>query len=75
MIWSAGAVSVTFHNVIVFQCHSLYFITHLARFREVMHIKYQLKQTYFVKYIKFDELLSEIDNVLQKGEFNSTLSA
>ena len=25
--------------------------------------------------IKFDELLSEIDNVLQKGEFNLTMSA
>ena len=71
MVWSPGAVSVTFHNVIVFQCYSLYFITLLARLTEV---KYQLKQSFF-KNIIFDELLSEIGNFLQKEEFNLTMSA
>ena len=37
----------------------------LVRYREV---KYQLKQSFFFTNIKFDELLSEIGNVLQKGE-------
>ena len=63
MVWSPGAVSVTFHTVIVFQCDSLYFNTLLARYTEV---KYQIKQSFF-KNIKFDELLSEIGNFLQKG--------
>ena len=47
MVWSPGAVSVTFHNVIDFQCYSLYFITLLVRYTEV---KYQLTQffTYIV---------------------------
>ena len=44
MVWSPGAVSVTFHNVIVLQCYSIHFITLLARYTEV---KYQLKQSFF----------------------------
>ena len=39
--------SVTFHNFIVFQCYSLYFITLLARYTEV---KYHLKQSFFHEY-------------------------
>ena len=56
MVWSPGAVSMTFHNVIVFQCYSLYFDTLLARYTEV---KNQLKQ-FFFKDIKYDELLSKM---------------
>ena len=37
--------SVTFHNVIVFQCYSLYFNTTLARYTEV---KYQLKLSFYM---------------------------
>ena len=72
MVWSPGAVSVTFHNAIVFQCYSLYFISLLAMYTEV---KYQLTQYFFFKNILFDELLSEIGNVLyKKGELNLTMS-
>ena len=39
--------SMTFHNVIVFQCYSLYFITHLAKYTEV---KNQLKQSVLHEY-------------------------
>ena len=53
--------SLTFPNVIVFQCYSLYFNALLVKYTEV---KYQLKQSFFHMSIKFDELLSEIDNVL-----------
>ena len=61
---SPGAVSVTFHNVImiVFQCYSLYFITLLASTQKSNTNLHNL----FFKNIKFDELLSEIGNVLQK---------
>ena len=38
-------------------------------------VKYQLTQYFFFKNILFDELLSEIGNVLyKKGEFNLTMS-
>ena len=53
--------SVTLYYLIVFQSYSLYFDTLLAGYTE---IKYQLKQSNFVN-IKFDELFSEIRNVLQ----------
>ena len=63
--------SVTFHNVIDFHSYSLYFNTLLTKYTEV---KYQPKQYFFYMYIKFDELLSEIDNVYKNEEFNLTLS-
>ena len=62
MVWSPGAVAVEFRDVMVFQCYSLYFDTLLARYTEV---KYQLK-TFFLREFRFDKLLSEIYNVLQK---------
>ena len=62
MVWSPGAVAVEFRDVMVFQCYSLYFDTLLARYTEV---KYQLK-TFFYASFRFDKLLSEIYNVLQK---------
>ena len=60
--------SVTFHNVFVFQ----YFNTPLARYTEVI---YQLQQSFFFMNIKFNELLSETGNVLQKRRVNLTMSA
>ena len=60
--------SMTFHDVIVFRCCSLYFNTLLARYREVND---QIKKNVYMN-IKFDELFdSKIDSVLQKkGEYN-----
>ena len=54
-----------------FQCYSLHFITFLARYTEV---KYHLKQSFYMN-IKFDQLLSEINHVLQNGECNLIMSA
>ena len=54
--------SVTFYNVIVFQCCSQNFNTLLAKYTEV---KYQLKQSFYMN-INVDKLWSKIDNVLQK---------
>ena len=74
MEWSPGAVfveSVTFSNVIVFQCYSLYFYTLSAKYKEV---KYQLKQVFFLHECQI-WLFSEIDNDLQKGDFTFTMSA
>ena len=67
MVWprSLGASplsSMTFHDVIVFQCYSLYFNALLSRYTWV---KYKLNNLFYMS-IKFDELLSVIDNVLQK---------
>ena len=58
--------SVTFHNVTVFHCYSLYFKILLPKYTEV---KYSLNNIFYI-YIKFDELLSEIDNVYKNGEFD-----
>ena len=69
-----GVVAVEFCDVPQrhsFLCYFLYINTLLVTYKEV---KYQLKQC-FPMNIKFDELLSEIDNLLQKGEFYLTMSA
>ena len=73
MEWSPGAVfveSVTFSNVIDFQCYSPYFNTLSDKYKEV---KYQLKQ-FFLHECQI-WLFSEIDNDLQKGDFTFTMSA
>ena len=54
MVWSPGTVSVEFRDV-----PQRHFNTLLARYTEV---KYQFKHFFFMN-IKFDEILSEIDNV------------
>ena len=54
--------SVTFHDVIVFQYYSLYFDAFLARYTE---FNYQLSHSFYMN-IKFNELLSKTNNVLQK---------
>ena len=65
--------SVTFHNVIVFQCFILYLNTLFAKYTEV---KYQLKQSFLHEYqICRTDDNCEIDNVIQKGEFHLTMSA
>ena len=74
MVWLPGTISVEFrdfHNVIVFPCYSLYFNTLWAKYTEV---KYQHNQFFYMN-INFEELLSEIENVLQNGGFKLTLSA
>ena len=66
-------ISMTFHNVTVFQCCSLYFNTILAiRYTEV---NYQLNKQSFYMDIKFDKLMNENDNVLHKKKFNLIMSA
>ena len=57
MLWSPGAVAVEFRDVPqrhYFQCYSLHFIT------------FYFITLYYIMNIKFDQLLSEIDHVLQK---------
>ena len=61
--------SVAFHHVIVFPCYSLYFNTPWAKYTEV---KYQHNQFFYMN-INFEELLSEIENVLLKGGFKLTM--
>ena len=74
MAWSPAAVAVKFRDVSQrhFFSFILYTLIRLVRYTEV---EYQLKQSFFFMRHKFDKLLSEIDNVLQKGEFNLTMSA
>ena len=61
-LYGMVTVSVTFHNVIVFQCY-FYTLIHFW-----LLIQCQLIQSFFFQNIKFDELLSEIGNVLQKKD-------
>ena len=63
MVCSHGAVSVTFHNVIVFQCYSLYLL-YFWLGTQKSNTNFNIL---FFKNIKFDELLSEIGNVLPIG--------
>ena len=72
MEWSPDAVPVEFYDVPQRHCFSmllsiLYFNTLLAMYTEVKY------QTFFFINSKFDELMSEICNVLQKGELNLTV--
>ena len=45
------------------------------RFSKTLLAKYTNLNNRFYMNIKFDELLSEISNVLRKGEFKLTMSA
>ena len=55
--------SVTFHNVIVFHCYSLY----LRHFWLSTQKSYTNLNNIFYMNIKFDKLVSEIDNVYKKA--------
>ena len=75
MVWSPGAVSVDFRDVphcIVFPCYSSYILIHFRPSTQKLNTN--LNNLFYMN-IKSDEMLSEIDNVLQKGEFNSTMLA
>ena len=74
MVWSTGAVSVEFRDVQQRHCFSVTFYT-LIHFRLSTQKSNTNLNNHFYMDIKFDELFSEIDNVLQKGELNLTMSA
>ena len=74
MVWSAGAVSVELRSTTsMFFNGTPYTLRHFllgSQKSNTMHLKH-----FFSMNIKFDELLSETGNFLQKGEFNLTMSA
>ena len=74
MVWSP--VSVEFCDVPQRHCFphvTLYILIHFRSSTQKSNTN--LNNLFFYMNIKFDELLSEIDNVSQKGEFKLTMSA
>ena len=69
MVWLPGAVSVEFHDVPQrhFSHVTLYILIH---FRSSTQKSNTNLNNLFYMNITFDKLMSEIDNIVQKGEFH-----